>query len=233
MHGLDKEIRVEPYLGNITVADNLFRAAKNNGIRNVVNASSVAACAHICGRATTESDAAEPSSVYGVIKLAIERLAALYNRKHGMSIKSLRYSQGIGKLANLEDGRFWSVLQYNCLHGLPIPIWGSGESGRDVIYVRDMAKAAICAVEHPECMGVYNIGSGRLSTNLEIAETYCKVFNNQAGLRFVGEKEEKADIAWLDCTKAQRELGFVPDYSLEAAIADIKNLYVQEGYLLS
>ena len=196
MMGMDKEIDVAPYVQNLTLADDLFRAAKTLAIRNVINASSVAVYKHVDDRPTNETDLCCPKSVYGIIKLAIEKLADLYNDRYDMRIKSLRFGQGLGIPNDINSNRFWSVLLRNCLEGKAIPVWiGAQNNGRDLIYVKDMALAIVKALEHPELTGCYNIGTGVLATNLEVAEAFCEVFQNHAGISFIEPKEAAVDRA--------------------------------------
>lgn len=223
MHGMDSDVNVTPYLPNIELANDVFMACKNLGITNIVNASSVAVYEQINEIPVREDGALYPNSVYGITKIAIEKLAELYNRRYGLRIKSLRYGQGIGFSQNKKMDRFWSILLNNCIENEPIPIWGRGITGRDVIYVKDMGYAAICAINHPEKSGEFNIGTQYIATNLEIAETYCKVFDNEQGVEFVPHTKETGIRTCMDCTKARNELGFVPRYkSLQSMIEDIK-----------
>ena len=122
----------------------------------------------------------------------------------------------------MKSGRFWSVVLNNCLEGKPVPIWGDGSNGRDLIYVKDMALAIVKALEHGEADGIYNIGTGVLTTNLDVAKAYCTVFGNEAGIEFVPDRNQDVDRAWLDCTKAREELGFVPRFDLIRMVQDIK-----------
>ena len=223
MKGLDKEIHVAPYVPNLTLAESVFHAARTLGIQNVVNASSVAVYKHLDDQPTKETDPCFPGSVYGIIKLAVEKLSDLFNKRYDLRIKSLRFGQGLGIPDNIDSGRFWSVVLKNCLDGKPVPIWEDVENnGRDLIYVKDMALAVVKALEHPELTGCFNIGTGRLTTNIEVAKAYCDVFHNQAGLKMVPYDKVIVDRAWMDCSKAKSELGFTPQYDLLSMVRDIR-----------
>ena len=221
MHGLDAAIEPGVYLPNIPLANDVFSACRELGIKNIVNASSVAVYQQINERPTVETDPCYPNSVYGIMKITVEKLAALYNAKYDMAIKSLRYGQGIGWNPRHKANGFWGILLDHCVSGSPIPIWGEGRTGRDVIYVKDMAYAAICAVGHPEARGEYNIGTQHICSNREIAEIYCVVFHNEAGLTFVPNTKEPGIRTCMDCSKAARELGYTAQYTIRQAVEDI------------
>lgn len=225
MHGLDNTVSMRPYLENISLAESVFSLCSEMSIKNVINASSVAVYDQIGETPVRESDPLQPNSAYGIAKIAVEKLAELYNRKYGMMIKSLRFGQGLGYQKHMEPGRFWTILLENSLRGEPIPVWGSGLTGRDVIYVKDMACAVHAALQCPESSGCYNIGTGHICTNLELAETYCRVFSNPGGIKFIPTERESMIRTCMDCSKADRELHFKARYGVQEMIEDLKREY--------
>ena len=216
-------LKMEDYMPNVTASANIFEACKEIGITNIINVSSKA----VWGEQAepdllSEEEALRPGDEYGVSKLCGEALAGFYNDVYGMKIKSYRMGEVCG--IDLSRGMlnpFWKVLLNASVNGKPIPIYGRGIGGRDLIYVKDVTRALAAGLDK-DGKGIYNIGSGRITTNMEIAEAFCKVFKNEAGIELYPEKEEWGTTKCLDVEKAKRELGFEAGYDLFRIVEDIK-----------
>ncbi len=219
-------LKIEDYMPNVMASASIFEACKEIGITNIINVSSKAVWGGQAGQdLLSEEELPRPGDEYGVSKLCGEALAGFYSDVYGMKIKSYR----MGEVCGLDLNRgmlnpFWKVLLDASVSGRPIPIYGKGTGGRDLIYVKDVTGALIAGLGQ-EGKGIYNIGSGRITTNLEIAETFCKVFKNEAGIELHPEKEEWGTTKRLDVGKAKRELGFEARYDLFRIVEDIKREY--------
>lgn len=225
MHGMDYSLETDVYVDNVTFSSNVFAVCRDLNIKNVINASSVAVYDQLGETPVKEEDPCQPNSVYGIMKITVEKLAELYNRRYGFYIKSFRFGQGIGFQKEMDLTQFWTILLKHSLEGKPIPMYGLGKTGRDVIYVKDMAAAIISGLQHPEARGCFNIGTGHICSNKELAETYCKVFHNEGGLVFLRDKEETGIRTCMDCRKAEEELGFTARYNTLKMVRDIKAEY--------
>lgn len=219
-------LKMEDYLPNVMAGASVFEACKEIGINNIVSASSKAVWGErLKMDLLTEKELPRPGDEYGVSKLCGEVLAAFYNDTYGMKIKILRMAEVCG--LDLNRGMlnpFWSVLLNASAEGRPIPIYGKGIGGRDLIYVKDVTRAFVSAL-NKDAEGVYNIGSGRITTNMEIAEAFCEIFQNEGGIELHPEKEEWGTTKCLSIEKAKLELGFVADYDLLRIVEDIKKEY--------
>lgn len=224
MHGLDNCLRVDDYVSNISLSERVFDTCYRLGIKNVVNASSVAVYDQIDENPITEDGKCQPNSIYGVMKIAVEKIAEIYNRRLDMNIKTLRLAQGIGVQKEMDKSSFWTMLIENAYRGTAIPVYGEGKTGRDVIYVRDMADALMCAINHPLQKGVYNIGTGRITSNIELAEAFSKGFGNGGEIKHI-DNPETGIRTCMDISKARNELGFVPKYDLKSMVIDMKKEY--------
>lgn len=219
-------LKMEDYLPNIIASASIFEACREIGITNIINASSKAVWG---GQVETvllyENDVPRPGDEYGVSKLCGEVLAEFYSDRYGMKIKNYRMSEICGlDLCRGMMNPFWSVLLNASVNRKPIPIYGQGIGGRDLIYVKDVTRALIAGLDK-DVKGIYNIGSGQISKNLEIAETFCKVFKNEGGIELYPEKEEWGATKCLSVEKAKRELGFEASYDLLRIVEDIKREY--------
>lgn len=209
------------YWESVASSENVLRAAAKERIRLLVNLSSVSVYDKHGNLPFREDAPCAPDNSYGIAKAAIEMMCRLYENTYGINVISLRVSQVLGYRRYHSKG-FYSVLQECAFTHQPIPIFGSGAAARDYVYVKDVAQAIICALEHPDKPGVYNIGSGTATTNLELAETYCAAFDNAAGIERVPVEKEDTRYWYMDIQKAWRELGFKPQYDLLHMVRDIR-----------
>nr|WP_296957173.1 NAD-dependent epimerase/dehydratase family protein [uncultured Mediterraneibacter sp.] len=210
------------YTDNLRVSEELFKACRELGIKNIVNISSTAVYDSTLPTPFTEKMAVAPLSNYGAMKHTIEGVAHLFNRKYGMNIKSLRIAQvmGVGE----RGGYMLSIFQQRCLAQEPLNVYGKGIAGREYIYVKDVAKAIMCALNSKTEKEIFNIGSGTLTSNLELAQAFCEVFENKAGYQCLTDKKEVIEYFLMLGEEAKSELGFEPDYTLKKALYDMRNI---------
>lgn len=216
----ENELHPDSYDDSIRSSLTLFSVAHQLGISNVVFCSSCAVYDKDTPSPHREDMAISPLSYYGVSKAVIELYAQQYNKRFGMHIKALRIAQVLG---NGERGGYMlSVFKERCEQGLPLDVFGTGQSGREYIYVKDVARAILCACQRPERSGVFNIGSGLVRTNAEVARLFCEVYENAAGFRFHPEQRENPLSHCMDVSRAQQELGFTIQYSMQDALTDMR-----------
>lgn len=222
------QMTMDEYIQNTVLTANVFEACRLNGISNIIHASSRAIfdwSNNILSRTINEKDIPKPQNVYGVSKVCDEVLAEFYNNVYGMKIKSYRMAEVCGY--DLKYGMinaFWDAALKNCVEGKSIKVYGTGLAGRDLLYVKDAARAFYLGLYHGE-KGVYHIGSGELTTNKDIAYEFCKVFDNKSGIELLADKEEWGTSGVLNVEKASKELGFHTEYDLPQIIRDIKVEY--------
>lgn len=225
-------LKIEDYLPNVMASASIFEACKEIGITNIINVSSKAVWSEQAeSDLLNENETPRPGDEYGVSKLCGEVLAGFYSDVYGMKIKSYR----MGEVCGLDLNRgmlnpFWRVLLNASVNGSPIPIYGKGIGGRDLIYVKDVTRALVAGLDK-DVNGIYNIGSGQITTNMEIAEAFCKVFKNEGGIELYPEKEEWGTTKCLNVEKAKQELGFGADYDLFRIVEDIKREYDNHGII--
>lgn len=216
----ESELAFENYEENISFSNRLFRAASNIGITNIVNISSTAVYDRNLSCPFREETAVSPLSLYGVCKRTIEMCADLYYKRNKLNIKSLRVAQVIG--AGERAGYMLSIFQERCRNNEPLMVYGHGQAGKEYIYIKDLTNAIMCACEKPDVHGVFNIGSGIYTTNLELAKCFCEVFDNKASYQLLTDKKEDVYDYFMNVEKAEKDLDFKAKYNLYEAITDLK-----------
>jgi len=207
------------YLDNITISDNIFKACVNTGVKNVVCASSRSVYSDANELPWREAEAAIPASFYGASKLAMEAIASIYSKKHGLNVKCLRIAQILS--ADEQKGYLLRTLFDRAKTNETQTIYGAGKGKREYIYVKDAARSFMCALQSNEKSGVYNIGAGNTVSISELAEIINRVFGNLSSINYLADKPEDLSESLMDCSKAEREFGFKVGYSMESAIEDI------------
>ncbi len=207
------------YADSISVSENVFTAAKNLGIANVVVMSSRSVY-NASMKMPLAEDRVGPYSVYGEAKLAVEKIGEKFNGD-GMRIKFLRSAQvmGAGERKNL-----MTVYLERSVNKEPLYVYGKGISTKTYIYVKDVSRAVMCAAEHPDEFGAFNIAMKDAVSTGQLAKLYCKVFDDPAGVVFLEDRPEDGERWIIDVTKAKERLGFEAAYDIEGALRDMKKL---------
>jgi UDP-glucose 4-epimerase len=93
---------------------------------------------------------------------------------------------------------------------------------RDFIHVSDLANAHICALKklqsETSSIQVYNVGTGKGNTVLEVVQAFEKATGVKVNYKIVDRREGDIEKIWADASKAFTELQWKPQYSLEDAM---------------
>ena len=187
-----------------------LEAARRAGAQ-VVFASTGGAIYGECERPAREDDDQLPLAPYGTSKLAGELYLATYNRLHGTRHVALRYGNVYGPRQDPHgEAGVVAIFIGRLREGKPLTVFGDGRQTRDYVYVGDVARATLLAVGHA---GVFNVGTGRETSVLELARLVGDAEIVHAPAR-PGELQRSV----LDPARAERELGFRADVDLEEGL---------------
>ncbi len=194
-------------------------AARDAGVRCVVQASSAAVYGSSEQLPKSEAMAPEPISPYAISKLAGECYARVFQELYGLQTVSLRYFNVFGPRQDPSSeysgviSRFISALQAG---KRPI-IYGDGEQTRDFVYVRDVVRANILAIH--ASTGVFNVASGKSTSLNTLIATIARIMGIEA--RPIYEPPRPGDIrhSLADISRA-RGLGYNPEGSLEESLTE-------------
>jgi UDP-glucose 4-epimerase len=208
---------------NVGGTINVLEAARHCGVGRVVNTSTGGA---IYGEVepipTPETVAPRPMAAYGTSKLCAETYCGWYERLYGLSTVTLRYGNVYGPRQDpLGEAGVIAIFCGRLIAGERPTIYGDGRQTRDYTYVADVVGANIAAASHPEARGVYNVGTGREASVLEV----LAALRRAAGLgdddlqpeyapARLGELQRSA----LDVGRARAELGFTAEADLDAGM---------------
>jgi UDP-glucose 4-epimerase len=205
---------------NVEGTINVLRAAQANGVGRVVNTSSGGA---IYGEGQTipapEDHPVAPMAPYGMSKFCGESYCDMFGRLHGLSTISLRYGNVYGPRQDpLGEAGVIAIFCGRLISGERPTVYGDGRQTRDYTYVADIVAANLAAASHPEAGGVYNVGTGRAASVLEV----LAALRRAAGLaedelqpEFAPARLGELQRSALDVGRARAELGFTAEAGLD------------------
>lgn len=215
----DDPLLLAPFLEpNVVAAENILRAAKKAGVKNVVLASTIAVYSVGNDVPFNEDHISQPLNAYGLSKLMAEQVAAMHARGSSVRLTNLRFAAiyGHGEKGTPALMKFIGEAQA----GRQLALQGNRLISIDELYVRDAVGAILAALSPSSPGGTFNIGSGTASSILEIAETVNAVFGNAGNLVLDGSHEAAVRKPFLNISRAAAGLGWKPLYDLRAGLAD-------------
>ncbi|MDA3843741.1 MAG: GDP-mannose 4,6-dehydratase [Candidatus Kapabacteria bacterium] len=207
---------------NINGTVNILEAAKKQGVRNFVFASSSSIYGNNKSIPFKESDPVDkPISPYAATKKACELICNTYAHLNGMSIACLRFFTVYGRRQrpDLAISKFTKMID----RGEAIPVFGDGTTERDYTYIDDIidgiVKAAKYTADSPDgnCE-IFNIGESNTVTLTRLIE----LIENAVGKKAVIDRMpmQPGDVVrtYADVSKAKSTFGYAPKTDIESGI---------------
>lgn len=189
---------------NITGTENIFKIAKEFKIK-VIYASSSSIYGDINKIPITEDFEREPINPYGFTKLEDEYLAEKYS-KSGTQIIGLRYFNVYGLGQTLDYAGVITKFLENISAGKSPIIFGDGSQIRDFIFVNDVARANLVAMNSSIDHGFFNVGTGIAISIKDLAYLMIKISGKDLELVFDKLPEGDVKNSQADITLAKKIL---------------------------
>jgi UDP-glucose 4-epimerase len=207
---------------NVEGTLNVLLAARDEGVRRVVFASSSSIYGNSSELPLRESMPADPISPYGVAKLAAERYCVSFSRVyHSFETVVLRYFNVFGPRQD-PSSQYAAVVPLfitAIAAGEPVTIFDDGEQSRDFTYVANVVHANLLAADAEGTSGmIFNISAGTPSTVNELADTIAVLLDKRVEKRYLPPRPGDLRNSWADVGEARRLLGFEPTVSLEEGL---------------
>jgi len=204
---------------NVLGSLKLLDRPRRNGVRKVIYASTGgAAYGEPQYLPADEQHPVNPLDPYGASKHHVEHYLYLYRQNYGLDYTTLRYPNVYGPRQDpLGEAGVVAIFTGQMLTGRHPVINGSGEQERDFVYVGDIARANLLALERGSG-GLYNIGTG-VGTSVNRIFAALKEATGYQGPELHGPaKLGEVSKIYLDAGRARSELGWQPTVSLEEGL---------------
>ena len=205
---------------NVIATINLLKACSDYGVDRFVYISSAAVYGNPYYVPIDEEHPKNPISPYGVSKLAGEYYCGVFSdRINTVIVRPFNVFSARMDPNNPYSGVIAKFI-YRVKQKLPPVIYGDGKQTRDFVHVRDVVDFIEIAVKKGENGEAYNVGTGRETSILKLAEIVMDI----AGMdgKPVFDKPRKGDIrrSCADISKAKK-LGFEPKTDLRRDLEEI------------
>jgi UDP-glucose 4-epimerase len=202
-------------LGSLSV----FEAARRIGVRKVVNVSSGGA---MYGEPVTvpcdEEHPVVPESPYGMSKYAAELYLNLYHRLYGLDFTTLRYGNVYGPRQDPHgEAGVVAIFTERMLQGRPCTIFGDGTQARDFVYVGDIVRANLQALERGSGEAL-NIGTGEPTTVNQVFAALSSAADYGDEAIYAPARAGEIYRIYLDVEKAAKVLDWRPEVSFVEGI---------------
>jgi UDP-glucose 4-epimerase len=189
---------------NVVGTVRVTEAARQAGAQ-VVFASTGGAIYGECDGPAAEDVEPRPLSPYGIAKLCGEQYVLGWNRIHATEHVVLRFANVYGPRQDSSlEGGVVSIFLERMARGDETTIFGDGLQSRDFVYVGDVVDALLAAAGRKS--GVYNVGSGRETTVLDLHRACRAVAGSEVEPVFGDARLGDVRRSALDVSRAAREL---------------------------
>jgi UDP-glucose 4-epimerase len=203
---------------NLVGTVNAVEAVRFASVRRLIHASTQALYLGEDAKELLYEDSSLDSRgrVYNASKLACEHVLKTYAGKHHFELALLRFA-GVYGFRSVAGGPGVAVQEavWSAMAGRKVEL--NVYESVDLIYVKDLAHGiALTAHISPLTHQVYNLGSGTLTTVEDVEAALRKIFPeiNMSRGKMTPARPR------MDITRARAELGFNPEYKLEAGLRD-------------
>lgn len=167
----------------------------------------------------------------GWVLRAVEKLCRFWHDQFGLEIVIARASNIYGPYAKFdpETSNFIpAIIRKAVDHMDPFEVWGRPDVTRDVVYVDDLADAAIAMMEHAEIkFGVFNVGAAAATVETVVQEALKSAGHRPSRIEYQSDRPMTLKSRLLDCSKAADRLGWRPRHSLEEGIRLTTEWWIQ------
>ena len=206
---------------NVMGTTNVLEAARQNGVKRVVLASTV----WVYNGAPATLEAADESvpfhlngagHIYTSTKMACEMLCHNYQTLYQVPFTVLRY--GIPYGPRMREELLIPIFLRKALNGESLTVAGKGDQFRKFVYVRDLADAHLLVMAENAANQIFNIEGNQTVTVLEVAEGIRSRVGDHVKIEFSPARPGDFGGREVSNAKAKNILGWEPRIGFEGGL---------------
>jgi nucleoside-diphosphate-sugar epimerase len=155
-----------------------------------------------------------PDMTYGWAKLTGEYLSRIAAANYGLKVACVRPFSGYGEDQD-ESYPIPAIAARAARHEAPLTVWGSGQQGRDFVHIDDCVDVMIRVLDVIEDGSAVNIGSGKLTTFIEVARLFADLAGYQPEIQPLIDKPVGVQARYADTARTTALLDWTPSIPLD------------------
>jgi nucleoside-diphosphate-sugar epimerase len=215
---------------NVEGTLNVLLAARDAGVKRVVNASSSSVYGDSAQLPKIETMPASPQSPYAVSKLAAEAYCQAFTRVYKLETVSLRYFNVFGPRQDPQSPyaavvpRFIEAL----LRRTHATIYGDGQQSRDFTHIDNVVQANMLAIEAAGVAGeAFNIACGENVSLQTVLQLLTDLSGQPLDPEYQAPRAGDVRHSLADISKAERMLGYRPTIPFREGLRQTLEYYRQ------
>lgn len=217
---------------NITGTVNMLEAARQNGVKKFVYASSSSVYGDEPVLPKTEGREGNLLSPYALTKRADEEWAKQYTRHYGLDTYGLRYFNVFGRRQD-PNGAYAAVIPKfikQLLDGERPTINGDGKQSRDFTYIENVIEANLkaCQADSKYAGEAFNVAYGGREYLIDIYYALTKALNVEIEPIFGPDRVGDIKHSNADISKSKQMLGYDPEYDFERGLCEAIEWYKEK-----
>ncbi|UOQ45412.1 NAD-dependent epimerase/dehydratase family protein [Halobacillus salinarum] len=210
---------------NILGTINLLQACVTYKVKKFIFASSAALYGAPSYLSIDEKHPLSPVSFYGLSKLNAEAYIQMFSKLYGLAFTILRYANVYGMRQNAKgEAGVVAIFIDQLMNHLTPTIFGDGTQTRDFVFVKDVARANVAALNSLESE-ILNISTETQISILDIITQLSEILKINVSPNF--EPERKGDIrhSYLSNELAKEKFNWTPRYSFAEGLKETVHFY--------
>ena len=202
---------------NVMGTVHALEAARSAGVRKFVYAASSSCYGIATELPTTEHAPIRPEYPYALSKYQGEQAVLHWGQVYKLPVVSIRIFNAYGPRSKTTGayGAVFGVFLAQKLNGKPLTVVGDGTQRRDFVFATDLARAFLAAAASSRQQEIYNVGAGDPQPVNRLVELLG------GEVVYVPRRPGEPDCTWADTAKITNELGWAPEVSFEAGVAEM------------
>jgi UDP-glucuronate 4-epimerase len=217
---------------NVEGTVNILEAARLNGVRKLVIASSSSVYGVNAKVPFSESDPIfNPISPYAASKLACEALGHTYHHVYGLDVTMLRFFTVYGprQRPDLAIHKFAKLMHAR----KPIPVFGDGSTARDYTYIDDIVDGVMACTTRDFGFEIFNLGESHTVTLSHLIDSLERALATKAIIDRRPVQPGDVPITFANVEKARQKLGYNPTTLIEAGLKRFADWFLHRGSRMS
>jgi UDP-glucuronate 4-epimerase len=196
----------------------LLEAARHHGPSNFVFASSSSVYGINEKVPFAEDDPVDlPISPYATTKRAGELLCYNYSHLYGLHTSCLRFFTvyGPSQRPEMAIAKFTDLMA----RGVPVPLYGSGQSRRDYTYIDDIVDGVVAALDLAPQFEILNLGGSQTTALIDLVQWIAAELGVEPVIESHPDQPGDVPITYADVGKARALLGYEPRVPIREGLA--------------